>query len=269
MNENLEVIANLEYGKLVARISNERLEKMRRAASIPPGGQREQAFLEVLLDQVSQTCNGYAQIWTELLERGNDGQLTRASVDFIKGKVAMVVQASKSNLLKLPELPRLASTTVQIENCAQHLTGSINTDLEIRLRKQQAFPPKKEPMSYKQNVNVTIHSAGNVNLGTQVGTITAALTEIAQQGSHEKIVAALKELTDAVRNNAEIDDTQKRETLEVVEVIAKQAVLKPESRSLGTVKTMISGLNTLIGASHALMTAWDKCGPLIRQHFNL
>jgi hypothetical protein len=151
------------------------------------------------------------------------------------------------------------------------VVASIRRDLEIRVRKQEAFPSKKEVVSEKlQPVNITIHHAANVNLGSQIGTINAALTSISEQGeSHKEIARALKDLTDAVLQNNQIQEAQKREVLEVIEDIAKQAEAKPELRSLGKLKAMVAGLHTLVGASSDLSTLWVKYSPAIKHFFNI
>jgi hypothetical protein len=268
--KDLDVIANLEFAKAVNRISVEAQEKMKKVlAGMPRGGQMELAKLRVQMDQSEEICREYARIWVDLVEQKNGGLLTRGDVTFILGKVGAVVATRKSSLLTGPAQARLASSVGEMTRRMGAVYASINTDLEIRIRKQQAFPPKKEPMSYKQ-VNVTIHHAANVNLGSQVGTINSALSAISEQaGPDQEIVKALREFTDAVAKNSQFQDAQKQETLEVIEGIAKEAEANPESRSTGRLKALISGLPTLLAASKDLLELWEKCSPPIRHFFNL
>jgi len=83
MHEDLEVIANLEFGKVVDRISLEAQEKIRSVQTMPRGGLMEHARLKVHLDQSEEKCRAYAQIWQDLLETKNGGHLTREDMAFI------------------------------------------------------------------------------------------------------------------------------------------------------------------------------------------
>src|SRR5882724_233215 len=262
--DDLEVIANLEHGKAVERISSEMQHKMQNAlAGKASGGAREYAKLRVQLDAAAETCKAYAQIWQDLLEGKNGGYLIRENVDFIAQKVIAMAASRKSNFGK--DFPReTAGVESEVGMRLDSIVASIRRDLEIRIRRQQAFPEKKETMSYKREINVTIHNAANVNLGTQVGTINATLDIISEHaGSSQGIVQAIKELTDAVVQSAEVDDAKKQELLEVVEDIAKQAEAKPEERSPGRLKAMFAGLPTLLSVGKGLLDVWDRLSPAI------
>ena len=270
MNGDLETIVNLEFGKAVDRISAETQERLRSAmAGMPRGGQMEATRLKIQLDQAAQICHVYARIWLDLLEAKSGGHLTRENVDFIVRKVQEVVAARKSSLLNGPDPSRLASAAGEIAMRMDGVAASIRRDLEIRIRKQQAFP-KKEVMTNSPHINVTIQNAANVNLGSQVGTINATLTAISDQSyAHYEVAAVLKELSEAVLQNPQIPEAQKQEALQVITDIAKQAEAKPEARSIGTLKAMIAGLPSVIGMAADFTTLWDKCAPVIRHFFGI
>lgn len=269
MYDDLEVIAKLEFGKVVDRISLEAQEKIRSVQTMPRGGHMEHARLKVHLDQAEETCRAYAQIWQDLLETKNGGHLTREDVTFIIQKIQPVVAASKRNILRDPTRSHLASASEEIAMRLGGVASSIRRDLEIRIRKQQAFP-KKESMPSPPHLNVTIHSAANVNLGTQAGTINATLTAISGQSpAHQDVAVALKELSEAVLHNPQILDSQKQEALQVITDIVKQAEAKPEARSIGTLKAMLAGLPTVIGMAADLTALWEKCAPVVRHFFGI
>jgi len=269
MYDDLEAIAKLEYGKAVDRISREAQEKIRSVQTMPRGGQLEYARLKVNLDQSEEICRVYAQIWQDLLETKNGGHLSREDVNFILQKVQRVVEARKRNLMGRPHPSGLASAPQEIAALMDGISGSIRRDLEIRIRKQQAFP-KKEIMTNPPHINVTIQNAANVNLGSQLGTINATLTAISDQSqAHREVATALKELSEAVLQNREIQDAQKQEALQVITNIAKQAEAKPGERSVGTLKAMIAGLPAIIGVAADVITLWDKYAPLIRHFFGI
>ncbi len=269
MHDDLEAIANLEFGKAVDRISLEFQEKIRRVQSMPRGGMMEHERLKVQLDQAEEKCRAYAQIWQDLLEAKNGGHLTREDVSFIIQKVQQVVESSKRNLMNALTRSSLASAAEEIAMGMNRVASSIRRDLEIRIRKQQAFP-QKEIMPRPPHVNVTIHSAANVNLGSQVGTINATLTAISDQSqAHHEIAAVLKELSEAVLHNPQIPDSQKQEALQVITDIVRQAEAKPEARSVGTLKAMLAGLPSVIGMAADLTALWEKCAPVIRHFFGI
>jgi hypothetical protein len=119
-------------------------------------------------------------------------------------------------------------------------------------------------------LSVTIHNAANVNLGSQVGTINAALNVIAQQGqAHSELAAAIKELSEAVMRSSAIQDPQKQEALQVIADIATQAETQPEARSKGTLKALIAGFPMVLGLAADVTTLWDKCSPIIRAFFGI
>jgi hypothetical protein len=248
---DLEKIATLELQKARKRIDRETQEKMQATLTMPRGGQMEQAKLMMQLEGAETLCREYAAIWQNLLEELNGGHLTRENVRFILGKVGTVIAARKVSLMNRPDRVRLASASGEIARKMQAVMAGINIDLELRISRQEAFPRKAKVMEAERpNINVTIHTAANVNLGTQVGTINAGLSAISQQGeSSQELVKALMSLTDAVVRSTQLHETEKRETLEVIEEITKQAQSIPESRSLGKIKALVAGLHTLVVAS--------------------
>ena len=184
----------------------------------------EHAKLMAQLDGAEAMCHEYAQIWQNLLEEQNGGYLTRENLKFILGKVGVVIAARKASLMNRPNRVRLASASGEIARKMQAVMAGINTDLELRISRQEAFPKKEKVVEAdRPNINVTIHTAANVNLGTQVGTINAALSAISEQGeSSQEVVEALKGLTNAVVKNTQFHEDEKRETLEVIEEIARK-----------------------------------------------
>jgi hypothetical protein len=269
MHDDLEAIANLEFGKAVERISREAHEKSRGIQTMPRGGQMQNAILQVQLDRSEETCRAYAQIWQDLLEAKNGGHLTREDVNFIVDKVQRVAASSKGSLSAGPGASRLPSAGEHIARRVDSVSASIRRDLEIRFRRQKAFP-KKQVLSPETQINVTIQNAANVNLGSQMGTINATLTAISDRShAHLEIASALKEMSEAVMVSCEIQDGQKQEALQVITEIAKQAEEKPEVRSRGALRALIAGLPEIIGFAADVTTLWDKYVPLMRHFFGI
>lgn len=141
MHDDLEALADLEFVRAIERISRETNEKLTRTrAGMPRGGPIEAATLGIELDQAEEACRTYANIWTELVETKNGGHLTRDDVNFIMRKVQAVAEARKGSLRDGPSgHPHLASASGQIVMRIDEIIASVNRDLEIRFRRQQAF----------------------------------------------------------------------------------------------------------------------------------
>lgn len=269
MYDDLKPIADLEYVKAVDRIALEGQEKIRRVQTMHRGGGREDAKLTVQLEQSEEACRVYADIWKDLLEARNGGHLTRIDVNFIVQNVRHLVEVRKSALRSNPNSSRLASAGQRIAMRMESISASIRRDLEIRIRKQIAFP-KQAVLTNPPHISVVIQNAANVNLGSQMGMIQATLTAISDRSEeHSRIAAVLKELSEAVLISQQILDSQKQEALEVIADIANQAECKPGARSRGRLKAMIVGLPVLLGVAADVTTLWEKCVPMIKHFFGI
>jgi pyrimidine deaminase RibD-like protein len=93
---------------------------------------------------MEEICHELARIWTELLDQKNGGHLTRDDLNFIMSKVRETTSARKSHLTSGPNpVSGLASAAGGIERRISGITASINRDLEIRIRRQQAFAKQR------------------------------------------------------------------------------------------------------------------------------
>jgi hypothetical protein len=121
------------------------------------------------------------------------------------------------------------------------------------------------PSVHVQNSNIA-----NLNLGSQVGTINAALQSISAGDAQQKEFArALEELTQAVLSAAALNATQKQEAVDALSTIAEEAAKKPEERRRGMLKAAVSWLPTAISAANNLASLWDKLGPIIKRHLGI
>lgn len=264
----LTAIASMELGKVVDRLTDDKGREMRKAlAGLSGGGPQLAAKREIELDFAERMCAAYADIWVNLLEETNGGILTREHVDFIKAEVQTVASARKNSLMAGP--PMAANQEAVASHVARQMEiiqARVFRDLELRLGRQNAGLSKGETM--KHGINLTVQNAANINLGSQVGTINAALNVISQQGQSE-VARAIKELSDAIVRSSAMQGGQKQEALQVIADIARQAEAKPEGRSIGTVRALLIGLPTMIGLAADVTALWDKYGPIIRAYFGI
>jgi hypothetical protein len=268
MNGRLNAIASMEFGKAVERLRKEKEERIRTTlAGLSRGGPQVAARREIELEYAEKMCSALAEIWVGLLEGTSGGTLTRQHVDFIKTQVQGAAAARRNGLMTGPPMaPNQTAVTGHVSRQMQGVEARVYRDLELRLLRQAAGLSKGEQM--KEGIHLTVQNAANINLGSQVGTINAAVTVIAEQGQSE-VANAIRELSEAILRSNAMQDSQKQEALQVVTDLAKQAEAKPEARSKGTVKALIAGLPTLIKAATDLTALWEKWGPIIRAHFGV
>jgi hypothetical protein len=136
----------------------------------------------------------------------------------------------------------------------------------------QAFPELDEDLRQKQPPSIHLHiensSIANLNLGTQVGTINAALEVISgQPGPSQEVAQALKQLTEATVAEKALPDLEKQEIVQALSTLAEQAAKKPEERSKGPLRAIVAWLPTAIAAAADLTTLWGKFGPAIKVFF--
>jgi hypothetical protein len=267
MNQELRNIATLELAKLVEGLSAEHQPKILAAQRAPGGGVRAVAIGKAQLDLTRDIAEEYAKVLLNLLEEHNGGELTREHVNYISEQVRSVTATRKGTVLSSRQINSVGAGP--FARGLDRVVSSIGRDLELRLRRQNAGV-RKEPIVKDQPMSVTIHHAANVNLGSQVGTINAALTVVSQQGSEQEgLAAAIRELSDAVVQSKTLSETNKEEALEVISTLISQAQAKPEERSKGTIKALIAGFLPAIGLAADVTTLWEKCSPVIRAFFQV
>src|SRR5260370_24152790 len=199
MNNDLQTIASMEFGKAVDRLRREKDTRMRTAlAGLSRGGPQLAAKREIELEYAEKMCGGLAEIWVNLLEGTKGGILTRQHVDFTKEQVQGAASARRSSLMNGPPMAsNQEGVAGYIARQMEIITANVCRDLELRLKRQEVGLPKGESM--KEGINLTVQNAANINLGSQVGTINAALSVISQQGQSE-VAVAIRELSEVVRS---------------------------------------------------------------------
>jgi hypothetical protein len=269
MYADLKKIATMEFAKEVERLAIEKEQKLRDARSKNrPTGLAVRSVLDVELEYSEAICRAYAKIWLNLLEEKYDGILTRQHVEFISEEIRSRAAARKSGLLNGPSGQQFHSSGDHIARRMDVIVASIRRDLEIRISRQEAGL-SKEPQS-KDRVNVTIHNAANVNLGSQVGTINATLNAVADQSqAHRELAAAIRELTNAILQSQNINNDDKQAAFQVISTLVKEAQVKPEERSTGTLKALIAGFPSIIGPAADITTLWMVYVPMIRSFFGI
>jgi hypothetical protein len=124
--------------------------------------------------------------------------------------------------------------------------------------------------SNRPTIHIQNSSVANLNLGSQLGTITANLQTIsAGDESQRQFARALEELTQAVLSETALQQNEKQEVVDAISTLAEQGAKKPEQRSKVTLKAIATWIPTAISAANNLMTLWDKLGPSIKGHLGV
>jgi hypothetical protein len=76
-------------------------------------------------------------------------------------------------------------------------------------------------------------------------------------------------LTEAVINSNEINEQLKNEINEQLEFLVAQATSEPKNRSMGTIKSVLFGLQNSISTVAGLLTIWNSTAPLIKAAFGI
>lgn len=143
----------------------------------------------------------------------------------------------------------------KVLGCDLHAIPALDDDLRGTHR----------PTIHVQNSNVA-----NLNLGSQVGTINAALQSISAGNAQQKELArALEQLTEAVLSEVALSAVLKQEIMDALSTIADEAAKKPEERKKGILRAAVSWLPTAISAANNLTTLWDHLGPIIKGHLGI
>lgn len=120
------------------------------------------------------------------------------------------------------------------------------------------------------SVQVSLHNStvGNLNLGSQVGTITTVLSSISAPDS-AAFTDALRLLTNALVADPGMQEGDKREVLEALTTLAEEGAKKPEERKMSVVKAVTLWLPQGLAAANNLLTLWEKVGPVVKAHLGL
>ena len=280
--EDLQAIVQLQFVKELERVSQQTQANIREVqnqyAAATRGahiisGQHEASLGRMRIAGVEQIGRSLFQMWVDIITERN-GQLNRGDVNFILGKVGEYIRAQAGNLAKafaqrptavVPLLTQEAQTRMDA------VLSNARRDLEIMVRRNEALPKKaaveKAPVIH---LNIQNSSIANLNLGSQVGAINAALETISiGGGGQQEFARALKELTEAVVSQQDLPDNQKRDFIQALSTVAAEARKKPEERSAGTLKAIMGYLPTAISSASQLVALWDKVGPTIKGYLGV
>lgn len=277
MYEDLQPLANLRISKATEQYVQKMEQELGQASleaamrGMMTSGAADATKFYIRAGAVENICRNIADVWTELIIRKNH-RLTREDLTFIMQQVegCALTQAESlaSSMAGGGAVVPAKYWIEQADTKMRRVAGDIRRDLEIRFREQEAFPPPA-PAPSASSAPIQLHiqnsNVANLNLGTQLGTINAALQLLSREGEdHQAVALALKQLTEAVVADQYLKENQKQDAVEALSVLANEA---ESGKTSITTKALISWLPQLIGLSADLVTLWDKAGPTIRAFF--
>lgn len=115
------------------------------------------------------------------------------------------------------------------------------------------------------NIHVERSIVGSINTA-QVGRINVAMRDISQ-GDSEQATEAIKAITEAMVNSAELESEEKDQLLEQMAFIAEQAALPADQRQTSVIKPVLTAISTSLTNVAALAAIWAQWGDNLIRFF--
>lgn len=112
------------------------------------------------------------------------------------------------------------------------------------------------------NINIDRSTVGAINL-ERVRNLDISI-DIMQSHGDADLAVAIKELTQAIVDSKEVNNSIKDEINEQLEFLVAQATVEPQSRSIGLVKGVLAGIRSSISVAASLLAIWDRVEPLMK-----
>jgi hypothetical protein len=118
------------------------------------------------------------------------------------------------------------------------------------------------PMTF-HNISVSNSVVGAINTGN-VQRIDVNIDNIRQRGAGgEKLAEDLKQFTQAIVDDKQLPEQEKRDAIEQMAFVTDQVQTKPAERNRGVISAVLSGINTAVSASNGLVTLWQHLHPML------
>lgn len=159
------------------------------------------------------------------------------------------------------DLLRISASQTRIDKLiAQRRSAERETEL---LKKMELLMDQESV-----EIHVSGGQIGSINLGTVLGNIDNNLTMVESAGQGE-VAKALREIANAIRDDTHLDDEQKRELLQDVEVLSEAAQEPDEQRQKGVLKAVFEALKSGLSIAVDAGKVWTMWAPLAAKFFGL
>ena len=140
----------------------------------------------------------------------------------------------------------------------------VNTGGLLPLQQFSIPKPPSPSIDYKyNNIQVTDSNIGIVNSGDLL-TIDTSIEVINNQGDKE-LANVLKELSEAIINNEEINSELKNEISKLISFISTEASRPKEKRNIPIIGAVLNQLALLIPTANAAWEIWERVEPILRE----
>lgn len=134
--------------------------------------------------------------------------------------------------------------------------------------KQAIIPqPPTAPMYSYNQIKVSDSVVGVINSGTLFNLDTSI--DVMQNRGEKDLACAIKQLTQAVIDSKEINDTLRREVAEQLEFLVTESLASEDKQRKGLARKVIDNVSQSISTVASLMTIWNTLQPLLQRSFGL
>jgi hypothetical protein len=167
----------------------------------------------------------------------------------------------------------MAYVVQQQNNQLSHMINYLTTQADAVAGLPGVLPripvprPAPPPVSNTTVNQIKIDNSviGTVNTGT-VDRIEVHMDHISQSGN-EEVAGAIKELTEAVAKDTELDTKLKNRLLEWIDLLASEATKPKQSRVSGLVQSLLTSLNTLLSKTQVAFEVWSRIKTVLEGFF--
>jgi hypothetical protein len=128
---------------------------------------------------------------------------------------------------------------------------------------QQAMIRRMEEQPRVQ-IDVTNSQIGTLNLGTIIGDVQNHLAAVTDA---DEVRDGLAQLAQAIVDSDELEDEQRRELLEHVDLLAEEAARPPEKRRPAVIRPVLAALGAGTAVAANLAALWSTLGPVLAGFF--
>ncbi len=127
------------------------------------------------------------------------------------------------------------------------------TEALVIARLDKRIMEKNQPPSVGSTIfNISNNTISGLNLGTVMGNLNASV-QILQTHGDQEIAEAIERLTNAIGNSKEIRDEDRKELLENVAQISREASSDPAQRKPGVIKACFALLTSSLSTAKELI----------------
>lgn len=108
------------------------------------------------------------------------------------------------------------------------------------------------------NISISSSTVGSINTGT-IHVLDVAIGTL-RSGGQDDSYEAFKKISEAVLAEGSLDESVRKDKIEMLEVLAAEATLPDDQRKKGAMRALLTDFSTWIGGVATLAELWSKYG---------